>query len=313
MVVFNNLHEIENIGYPGVITLGNFDGIHLGHRKIIQKCMEESARINGKCVVVTYDHQNSALFKGNPEFIYMNHEKINILENIGVDYLLLLPFSEEIKNITADEFLTGLLINKLNAQIIIIGYDHHFGKNREGDIDYLKKRAHHFGYSVIQIEPVLYENKIISSSRIRSDLVLGNIKHANAQMGLPYFISGQIVHGFNRGKLTGFPTANIKYSGKKLLPAEGVYLAEIYFSQNTFSGIVNIGYNPTFNNDKLSIEVHILNFRENLYGENITVYFLEKIREEMKFDNIDDLKRQINTDINFAKKYFKIQESNCQS
>ncbi|MDH4263628.1 MAG: bifunctional riboflavin kinase/FAD synthetase [Spirochaetia bacterium] len=307
MNVIYDLDHIKKSDLPGVVTLGNFDGIHLGHKKIITRCIEEAKTINGPSIVVSYDHQRSAIFKDHREFITSTAEKIEILQNLGVDILILIPFSEKVKNMRADEFLKELLIHKLNTRIIVIGYDHHFGKNREGNIHYLKNRADEFNYKVIQIEPVYYMDRIISSSRIRSDLVMGDIKKINEQLGSQYQIFGKVVKGFQRGNITGFPTANIQISDNKLLPIDGVYYGIIKIpSQNiTRTCVINIGKNPTFNNNKLSVEVHILDFAANIYDTPVQIYFVGRLRDEKKFDNIENLKIQIKDDIEIARTFFK--------
>jgi riboflavin kinase/FMN adenylyltransferase len=304
MIILNNLEDLPEFDFQTVVTLGNFDGIHLGHRHIINSCVFQAKKINGKSVVVTYDHQNSALYHSDRDFIYLNHEKIKILENVGVDYLVLIPFSDEVKNITARKFLFEIIKKQLNAAIIIIGYDHHFGKNREGNIGYLKKYEEVLNYRVIQIEPVIYDNKIISSSRIRNEIATGDFKAANEMLGYPYHITGKVMRGFGRGKITGFPTANIKIPFRKLIPSEGVYIANIEYNNKKYKSLVNIGKNPTFNNENLSIEAHILNFSENLYDKNLTVFFAAKIRNEKKFSSVEELHQQIENDIKFANEYY---------
>lgn len=305
MIVIDNLDDIQPLADSGVITLGNFDGIHLGHKEIISRCVNEAGHINGKSIVVTYDHQSSALFKGNHEFISLNTEKIEILKNLNVDILILIPFSEKIKNLQAEDFLRDILIKKLNTRIIVIGYDHHFGKNREGNIDFLKSRSAELKFDVIQIPPVYYKNRIISSSRIRSDLVIGNIQGVNDQLGSPYIMSGKVVHGDKRGRIIGFPTANVLVSDKKIIPADGVYAGKIDTGSGLFPCVINIGNNPTFDKKKFSIEVHILDYSGTLYDTLVMVLFLCRIRNETRFDGVDQLKHQIQQDINFARDYLK--------
>lgn len=306
MEVFHNISDISNLPKPAVITLGNFEGIHNGHRKIIETCINEARKIGAHCVVVTYDHSRSVIFKERPEFIYVVRERIRLIESLGVDYLLLIPFSEEIKNIAAKDFLQSLLIEKLKAKLIIIGYDHRFGKNREGNIDFLREYSAEFGYDVRQMEPVEYEGRIISSSRIRSNLVMGDIEKANAQLGCPYHITGTVTKGFQRGTQIGFPTANIETPARKLIPAEGVYAGQIELDdKRKYFSVINIGHNPTFNNKKLTVEAHILDFNESIYDKEVTLYLLKKIRDEVKFKDSATLTDQIYRDIHDAAIYFK--------
>jgi riboflavin kinase/FMN adenylyltransferase len=306
MKVIFDLDQIERMNLPGVVTLGNFDGIHQGHRKIITRCIDEAKKINGQSIVVTYDHQTSAIFKSHREFITLTDEKIEILKKLGVDVLILIPFSEKIKNMRADDFLKQLLIDKLNTRIIVIGYDHRFGKDREGNIHYLESRSGEFNYEVIQIDPVYYMDRIISSSRIRSVLVMGDIQKVNEQLGSPYVVFGSVVRGHQRGQLTGFPTANIHISENKLLPVDGVYFGKLELETNSvlLPCVVNIGKNPTFDNNKISVEVHVLDFSENLYDLPVHIYFLGRLRDEKKFDGIESLKKQIQTDVELARTLF---------
>jgi len=312
MRVIYDLESLEKSDVYGVVTLGNFDGIHRGHRSIIQRCIDEAEKIQGRSIVVSYDHQNSAVFHHHREFITTTGEKIEILENLGVDTLILIPFSEKIKNMTADDFLSDLLVKKLNARVIVIGYDHHFGKNREGDIDYLRNRSREFQYEVIQMEPVYYLDRIISSSRIRSDLVMGQLNKVSDQLGYDYMILGKVVAGYNRGMAIGFPTANISVSEKKLLPLDGVFAGkaqiEINGQKTVKNCVVNIGKNPTFQNKKISVEVHLLDlspdFSPNLYDQQIRVSLLVRLRDEKKFENVEALKNQIRNDIEKAQTIF---------
>lgn len=297
--LFANIPNKENFTNP-VVTIGSFDGVHRGHKKIIQKLLERSTERKGDSIVLTFEtHPRTFL---NPEIalkiITTNEEKADLLRAEGVDHILMLRFSREMADLHALDFYNQLLIGKLGIKDIIIGYDHVFGKNKEGGIELLQKLGKRTGIGVYQVEEVLEGGRAISSTWIRDEISKGNIGKANAMLGWNYYITGYVVHGEGRGRMLGFPTANVQpNSDNKIIPADGVYAVTVSIEGVAEKrGMLNVGTNPTFDGKRRTIEVNIFDFDADLYGTEITVNFCERIRDERKFNGIEELKKQLNAD-----------------
>ena len=308
--LFENIPDRENFTNLA-ITIGSFDGVHIGHRKIIDALLKRTQEKGGDPVVITFE-THPRLFL-NPEYalklITTNDEKADILKSIGIKQMLMLRFSREMANLSARDFYNSLLIEKLGVKDIIIGYDHAFGKDREGGIELLKKLGAENGISIEQIEEELVDDRAVSSTWIRDELAEGNTAFANSLLGRAYSISGYVVRGEGRGKLLGYPTANVQPDNdKKIVPADGVYAVKVLvdgFSKEQ-SGMLNVGTNPTFDGKKRTIEANIFDFNADLYGKEITVFFHERIRAEKKFNGIEELKAQLKIDMQSVKEIFKI-------
>ena len=295
MKIFYDLKNI-NIQNPA-ITIGSFDGLHLGHEKIIKHLKKKSQKISGKSVIFTFlEHPRKVLF---PEqkfgLLHTNNEKIEKLKQLGIDYLILFNFTKEIANLNADEFIKQILVDKIGIKSLIVGFNHSFGKNRLGNIENIKKLSILYNFSVEKVEALLVENIKISSSVIRKLIELGDIITANKYLGYNYTISGIVISGKKIGRAIGFPTANISVSKNKLIPTNGVYAVDVKIKNKLYAGMLNIGYRPTLkeNIQKKQIEVHILNFNEDIYNKEISIIFKKKIRDEIKFNNIQELKKQL--------------------
>jgi riboflavin kinase/FMN adenylyltransferase len=308
--IFNGIETVTAIKDP-VVTIGTFDGVHLGHQRILMQLKEEAESIEGETVLITfYPHPREVLFPENHglQLLQTMEEKIQILEQFGLDNLIIIPFNENFSKLTASEFVEGILIGNLMSRKIVIGYDHQFGRNREGNLLFLQSVAEKYGYEVIEIPAKSIEEINISSTKIRESLLRGNVETAKLFLSRPYSISGIVIEGQKLGRKLGFPTANIALnSDTKLVPADGVYAVKIEIEGVKFAGVMNIGHRPTVDsNSKKTLEVFILDFDNEIYGKQITVFFEKHIRNEQKFANLDDLKKAISHDEVICRQFFNL-------
>ena len=282
---------------PSILTLGTFDGIHQGHRKIISKLINESQKDNLKTIILTFfPHPKNITTSEIIKSISTIDEKIEIFSELGIDELIIQNFNKSFSNMNGEEFIIQL-VNKLNLKKIIVGYNHRFGKNRSSDINVLRELSLKYNFEVIEIQAFEVEKIKISSTKIRNAIIDGNIDVCNNYLGYNFNINGDVVKGKSIGKSIGFPTANIKIEEKyKIIPKNGVYLVRCFFEKNKFYGMMNIGYNPTFGSNKKTIEVNIFDFNRDLYDKNIRIEFLKFIRDEIKFDNAEELQNQLIND-----------------
>lgn len=299
-----------NINNP-VVTVGIFDGVHRGHQHILNVLEDYKRKVKGESVMLTFwPHPRIFLSNDRYKFKLINTlgEKKGLLEKAGVDHLIILPFTRRMSNETTCEFIEDILVNKIGTKHLLVGADNQFGKDREGDFNTIKECSAKFGIEVSQIELKVAEEKKISSTRIRNALWEGNISHANELLGYSFFFRGRIVSGKKIGRKMGFPTANI-YSNEtyKLLPKVGVYAVEVLLEGKKYGGMLNIGVRPTVNNtgEPPSVEVHIFDFDKEIYGQRVTLLFKERIRDEIKFDNISLLVEQLKKDKKIAREILK--------
>ena len=296
MQILNNLFEIKL--YEGTIaTIGTFDGIHIGHQKILNSLVR-SAEENGlKSVVITFDpHPRKILNKKNSiELINTIEEKKEKLKTLGIDYLIVQKFDQKFSETEAKKFVE-ILKNNINIEKLIVGYDHRFGKNRNADIIDLKKYGKELNFEVIEINALEIKEVNISSTKIRLAIKDGNIHLANSYLGYNFFLSGEVIKGHSRGKELGFPTANLMIDQDKIIPKNGVYLVKSIIDNQDIYGMMNIGYNPTFNNKSKKIETHFFNINKNLYGKIIKIELFEYIRAEKRFETVDDLIQRLKLD-----------------
>ncbi|MDF3818646.1 bifunctional riboflavin kinase/FAD synthetase [Leptospira sp. 96542] len=277
------------------LTLGNFDGIHMGHQTLLLRTVEKARELNIPSVVVTYYPNPSVVLGKKPNFKYLTleEEKETLISQFGIDYLLVLEFTEKLSKMRAEDFLENIIIRTLNARYIVIGYNHFFGEGRRGDFNLLNSQKEKYGFEVELKEAVLEKNSKISSSLIRSHLEKGEMKEAKSLLGRNYHFQGKVFEGHKRGRTIDFPTANLEISDEQLLPAIGVYVCFVRINHKSFGGMLNIGQNPTFDGTKLHVEVNIFDFSGDLYGNFIEVELLDKIRDEKKFSGIEELKSQL--------------------
>lgn len=287
--------------------MGMFDGVHKGHQKIIDFVNKIANKNKLESCLLTFEpHPKFIIEKKSTNFKLLTplNEKIKKLHSFNLSKLIIQNFNTEIRKLSAEEFIYKVLIKILNIHTLIIGHDHQFGKNREGNFSLLLKLSKKFKFKIIQI-PAIQKNKlIISSTKIRNALLQGDLNLANQLLGYYYTISGVVIKGSGTGKKIGFPTANIQTSNEKLIPKKGVYFVEILINSNFKFGIMNIGNRPTFNGKNIQIEVHILNFSKYIYGKKISIQLKKFIRDEIKFDSIEKLIKQIKQDKKYIESYF---------
>ena len=283
-----------------VLTAGTFDGVHLGHKKIIDKVVQSAKKIDGESVILTFfPHPRLVLYPEGNDLKLLNtiEEKIELLQQSGVNHLIIHPFSVEFSRITSLDFVRDILVKKLNTKKLVIGYDHQFGKNREGSFEHLKEYGPLYGFEVEEIPAQEIQQINISSTKIRNSLLIGEIQAANQFLGYHYFINGTVVEGSQVGRQMGFPTANIEVAEDyKLIPGNGVYAVKIVLENSIYNGMLNIGTRPTIKGNNVTIEVNIFNFNQEIYNKPIRIEFFEKIRNEVKFNELAELQQQLNYD-----------------
>ena len=282
-----------------IVTIGTFDGIHIGHQKILKDLIRTAKKENKKSVLLTFfPHPRMVLQKDvSIRLINTIEEKSSLLEKMGLDYLIIHPFSQEFSRLSALDFVRNILANQLNTSRLIIGYDHHFGKNREGNIHQLREYSLLYDFEVEEIPAQDIDNVSVSSTKIRTALKEGRLKTANNYLGYNYMLNGTIVNGKKLGGKIGFPTANLDIKEPyKLIPKTGVYVIKTIIDAVLYTGMMNIGFNPTVKGKYQTIEAHLFDFNKDLYGRKITVELLYFLREEQKFNSIEDLIIQLNLD-----------------
>lgn len=293
--------DLDNGTY---IALGSFDGLHIGHMSLISKTVKLAEKNNAKSMVFTF--RNHPLMTINPEaspkLIMDNNSKLEVLENSGLDIINMVDFNKSFMRISPEDFVINL-VKHYKAKGLVVGFNYRFGYKNLGDVELLKKMSNAYDFSLNIIEPVKYKGQIVSSSFIRSIIVdEGDMKKVNKLIVRPFMIQGNVVKGKQLGRTLGFPTVNIDYNKRYVLPKGGVYYTAVEYKGRIFKGITNVGYNPTTHDNKLNIETHISDFNEDIYNEHIKVYFIERIREEKKFNSLHELAEQLKKDKIYAMK-----------
>lgn len=300
--IHDNIDYLPRIKNP-IVTVGTFDGVHVGHQKIIGRINEIAQQVGGESVLLTFNpHPRLVLFPDdeNIKLITTTDEKNDILASLGLDHVIYLPFKKEFSQLSAQEYVRDFLVNKIGVHTMVIGYDHHFGRNRLGNLALLKELSLVYNFKVEEISALAIDEINVSSTKVRNALLEGNIAQANEYLGHPFTLIGNVIKGEQIGRTIGFPTANIFIRDTyKILPKCGVYSVEVLFSGDRLKGMMNIGSKPTVNLNevsKLTIEVHIFNFDKDVYGKQITIILNQFLREEQKFSNLDELKTQLMAD-----------------
>ncbi len=302
-----DLTEYEESRFKTAIALGNFDGIHLGHQALIKNTIVQAKEKNLKPALLLFNNHTKTLLKGsnNKKFciITSNGQKLKIFEELGIETVYAIDFDEKIMRLSADDFIDNIIIRKLNAKLITIGFDYRFGYKAQGDSNYLKKMGEQKGFHVNIIDPIYMNGQIISSTAIRNLIKAGDITKANSYLGRYYAVLGTVVRGKSRGSKLGYPTANISLSYNYVIPKTGVYETITKLEGKEYKSLTNIGYNPTFNEYELKIENHILDFNKDIYGKDIEIKFVDFIRDDIKFKTVDELVKQIEKDMEYIKKH----------
>lgn len=298
MKIIRDLQELSAPLPGAVVTIGNFDGVHLGHREIFRRVVQRAREIGGTSAVVTFVPHPLKLLAPEraPRLINTYEEKERLIAASCIDVLFALPFTRELAALPAGRFVQEILVGKIGVRHLIVGYDYAFGRNREGNVDFLRSRGEQLGFSLEVLGPVSEGDLVYSSTRIRKMLLAGEVAEVVALLGRHFTLEGQVVHGAGRGIRLGFPTANLNVD-KELLPKPGVYAVKVRCGERILGGVANIGSNPTFGGQGVSLEVHLLDFRGDLYGEPLRLYFVERLRDERRFPSAQDLARAIAGDV----------------
>jgi riboflavin kinase / FMN adenylyltransferase len=315
MKIFRSLNEGEALANP-VLTIGNYDGIHVGHRHIISKVLSKAREISGTPMLMTFHPHPLTMLRPDAEvhLITPLEQKERLLAEAGIEVLWVLPFDDTFRSIDAEEFVGDILVGKLQIKALIIGYDFKFGRGGLGNVELLSRLSGDYGFAFEVVSSVTIDGEKVGSNRIRRMIAEGNVEKAARFLGRPYMIEGTVARGKGRGAVIGFPTVNLA-TDFDLIPARGVYMTEVeikdqgaggtaHSGERRFPAVTNVGYNPTFGGERLSIETHLLDFTGDLYGHGLAVHFLKKVRDEIKFSCVDALSEQIAFDVRMAREFF---------
>jgi riboflavin kinase / FMN adenylyltransferase len=300
MIVIRDLHAFPVLEHA-VVTSGTFDGVHVGHQKILSRLLESARQSGGQSVVITYwPHPRLVLTPRHPHELRLLttiEERIAGLAKFDLDYLLIIPFTKEFASLSPETYVQKILLHTLHTKKLVIGYDHHFGCNREGNFDFLQANAHRFGFTIEEIPRQDIDEVGVSSTKIRQALETGEVEQANRFLGHPYSLTGTVVEGDKLGRTIGYPTANLQVEEPfKLIPANGVYAVRVQEEGKSYGGMLNIGFRPTLGGTSLSIEAHLFHFSGDLYGKLLEVAFVARLRDEQKFNGLEELKAQLARD-----------------
>ena len=305
MQVFQNLDHLPEF-HKTVFTQGIFDGVHLGHQKLLDQVVSYTKSIDGKSVLLTFwPHPRLFLYPEDNDLklIQTLDEKLNIIESLGIDTVIVLPFTKLLSETLPADYIKNFLVNTLNVHTVMVGYDHRFGKNRAGDIQVLRHFSGVYNYLVNEISAKDIDDITISSTKIRNAILVGDLEKANQYLGRQFSFTGTVVKGLQLGTKLGYPTANIQINERnKIIPANGVYAVKVRVLGSFYKGMMSIGENPTVENKTFSIEVNIFDFNSDIYGKEITVFPIKKLRDEKKFENLDELVQNLQLDKTYADK-----------
>jgi len=297
--IYRGIDEFKGTDFP-VVTVGTFDGVHLGHQKIINRLKEVAEGKGGETVVITFEpHPRSVIYPDswNLKLINSPQKKTELLQKTGIDHLVILPFTKELANMTSYEFIRQILVEGIKMKSIVVGFDHHFGKDRLGNHHSLRDFGNSLDFEVEEVSPMYIDGVAVSSSKIRNALNEGDIRTANRYLGYTYSIQGKVIPGYQVGRTMGFPTANIEVDDSlKLITANGVYACRIQWKGREFNGMGNIGNRPTLDRNDHTVEVHIFDFDHEIYGDLLIISWMDRIRDEVRFADLEALRRQLEQD-----------------
>lgn len=304
MIIINSLNEMKSFD-KSVVTIGKFDGIHKGHEVLIEKTVDYSKQEQLTSIVFTFKNSPISYFSNIiTREIITEVEKMNKLKLLGVDVVVDIPFNKDMAEISAEDFVKQILVDKLGAKKLIIGHDFAFARKREGTPPILKILGKKYGFDVEVIEPVVINNIRVSSTHVKDLIYAGRVDEIKNYLGRNYTIEGTVIHAKQLGRTLGFPTANLRLQENLIIPKRGIYATKVYIGNEVYVGATNIGYNPTVDGEKMSVETNILEFDKDIYGKTIKLEFLERIRDEKKFKDLNELKIQLKMDTNYIyKKY----------
>ncbi|MDH3327824.1 MAG: bifunctional riboflavin kinase/FAD synthetase [Desulfobulbaceae bacterium] len=304
MKLFTNLADIKQPFVNACVTIGNFDGVHLGHQMLFREVVSKANKLGGTSVVVTFDpHPLKVLRPDSIRLISTTQQKIELIERAGIDVLVIIPFDLQFAATTADRFVDEILIRTIGVQELVVGYDYAFGRGRQGNIEFLKTKGKEEGFPVTVVEAYYEGGMLVSSSKIRKLVTKGRMRDVRTLLGRYYQIRGEVQRGRQRGgRVVGFPTANLQISEEDLCPKRGVYVTQVIYDGRCYGGVSNIGYNPTFGENRLVAETHIFDFDDDIYGKPIRINLLRHLRSEKKFSGPEELASQIRQDIKVAHK-----------
>ena len=306
MQVFESLDFEEKFANP-ILTIGNYDGLHLGHRKIIERVEIKARENKGTSMLMTFHPHPLTILKPD-RFIGLITPlpvKRRLIEEAGIDVMFIIPFTDEFHLISPERFVENILVQKLGIKGLIVGYDFKFGKGGKGNVEYLAAKSTQYGFFFDIQEAITLDNEKVGSNRIRRMIQEGDVKKAGLHLGRPYMIGGTVMAGDGRGRTIGFPTINLQ-TEFPLIPGRGVYVSSVEIGGKRLPAVTNIGFNPTFDGQSLTIETYIMDFSQDLYNQKVALYFLDRIRDEVKFSSVDELKDRIRKDVEIARAYFTI-------
>lgn len=302
MQVVKELSELKAPVCRTVLTIGNFDGVHLGHREIFRRVVQKARELDGTAAVVTFEPHPLRVLAPEKAPLQLNtgEEKIRLLAASCIDLLVILTFNRQLAEMSAEDFVRDILVGKLGVQHLIVGYDYAFGHNRQGDTAFLAAQAKLYDFSIEILKPIRAEQQAHSSTAIRRCLQDGRVADAVKVLGRNFTLDGEVVHGEGRGRKLGFPTANL-LTQKEILPREGVYAVKVKWREDYYDGVINIGRRPTFDGVAPTLEIHLLDFQADLYGERLRIYFVDRLRDELRFSSIEALQEAVVADIAHAR------------
>lgn len=304
MKVIKAIKDID-IEFDTVVTIGNFDGVHKGHQVLIEKTATYAKARGIKSAVFTFlNHPINYFVPEKVKNIFDEKEKERLIEGFGIDYLIDIPFDKAMTQISAEQFIVKILKDKIHAKKIVVGHDFTFARNKEGTVDVLRKMGHEYGIEVEIVQPIKINGIRVSSTFIRELISEGRVDEIPQYLGTPYVIEGEIIHGKANGRKMGYPTANISLKDQIINPKNGIYASRVIIDGKKYFGATNVGMNPTVNGKYLSIETNILDFDEDIYGKRVRIEFLEKIRDEKKFESLDELRKQLDLDTGFVRQKY---------
>ncbi|RYZ52163.1 MAG: bifunctional riboflavin kinase/FAD synthetase [Sphingobacteriales bacterium] len=299
MAIFYDTDQLPEF-QKAVLTIGTFDGVHQGHKQILEEVVLHARQVNGTSIVITFEpHPRKLLFPGQSlGLLTPLEQKLDLITAAGIENIIVAPFTLEFSRLSAEQYIEAFVVDKVHPETIIIGYDHHFGHDRAGNIGLLRAFQEKFGYHVLEIPAQLIDQAAVSSTKIRKALNTGKVEHAAVMLGRNYSMKGVVIEGAQLGRTLGYPTANLELiDPDQLIPAIGIYAVRVNWKGGVYNAMMSIGYNPTVSDaQKLNLEIHLFRFHENIYGEELEVFFVARLRNEEKFPSVEALREQLHKD-----------------